>query len=404
MKQLLFPDDTQFWFETLRLFGNASYGGTDFGEVLVAAGQVTPGDYDSWHDAYEGLARRLEKEADGSRGVTRRDLLVRASSYHFTAGFFLHANPSDPRVGATYDDARRCFHRAADLYDPPIEPIEIPYEGTVLEGYFYRASGQEPRPLVVMHSGLDGGAEELHFQGAAAGREHGYHLLTFDGPGQPSAIRRGLTFRPDWENVIGPVLDAVAERDDVDHERIALWGVSFGGYLAPRAAAFEPRLSAVVACDGIYDAAATITAALPWDRAEIDRRVQSADEELLSALAAMRTGNSTAQWAFDHGRYVLGATSDLEFLAKLRAYYLGNAVAEQINCPVLVCEAAGDLFFAGRTGGPRDLYDHLSGPKTLLTFTAEEGADAHCHVGAERLLTGRVYDWLDTALSRTGTP
>lgn len=51
-----------------------------------------------------------------------------------------------------------------------------------------------------------------------------------------------------------------------------------------------------------------------------------------------------------------------------------------------------------------DLYDHLSGPKTLLTFTAEEGADAHCHVGAERLLTGRVYDWLGTALSRTGTP
>ncbi|MFC7643421.1 hypothetical protein ACFQX6_23300 [Streptosporangium lutulentum] len=60
----------------------------------------------------------------------------------------------------------------------------------------------------MMHNGFDGSAEEMHFVGAAALVERGYHVLTFDGPGQPGPMHReGLVFRPDWENVVGPVLD-----------------------------------------------------------------------------------------------------------------------------------------------------------------------------------------------------
>ena len=401
MKQLLFPDNSQFWFETLRLFGNASYGGTDFGEVLAAASQITSGDYDSWHDAYRAQADRLRAESTTAHPVTRRDLLLRASSYYFTAGFFLHGDPGDPRVDATYDLSEDSFQQAIRLYDLPIEPVDIPYEGTTLTGYFYRAPGSAPRPTLIMHSGLDGGAEELHFQGALAAWERGYHVLTFDGPGQPSAIHHHqLTFRHDWENVVGPVLDRLATVPGVDQKRIALLGMSFGGNLAPRAAAFDHRLAAVVACDGIYDAASAITESLPWERPEIDRRARAeSDPGLDQALAAMSAAGPTAKWAFAHGRYVMGVDTDRAFLARMLDFTLADGVAEKIACPVLVCEAEDDQFFRDKDHTEaRRLYDHLTAPRTLISFTAEEGADAHCHVGAQRLLSGRIYDWLDATV------
>ena len=68
--------------------------------------------------------------------------------------------------------------------------MEIPFEGTVLHGYFYRAPGEGPKPTVLAHSGFDGTCEEMHFIGGAAGLERGYHVLTFDGPGQPAARHR----------------------------------------------------------------------------------------------------------------------------------------------------------------------------------------------------------------------
>jgi pimeloyl-ACP methyl ester carboxylesterase len=396
MKQLMFPEDPQFWFETLRLFGHAAYGGSDFGEVLAAASSVTPGDYDSWHDAYRGLADRLYAEAADASPVTARDLLLRASTYYFSADFFLHGDPADPRIAAAYDRSVECFRRAHVA-----EPVDIPYDGTVLQGYFYRAPGAGPKPVVVMHSGFDGSAEELHFFGAASGAERGYHVLTFDGPGQPSAMHRDkLVFRPDWEHVVTPVVDFVLGLDGVDPERIALLGVSLGGVLAPRAAAFEPRLAAVVAVDGVYDAGSAVTSMLPWDRDEIVRRAKAEhDEEFDALLAAGRQANSTLRWACDHGRYVLGAATDREFVAKYLEYTLEGGIAEKIECPTLICEAADDLFFGGEAETePRRLYSHVNAPKTLLTFTAEEGADAHCHVGAQRLATGRIYDWLDRTL------
>jgi pimeloyl-ACP methyl ester carboxylesterase len=396
MKQLMFEEDAQFWFETLRLFGHAAYGGSDFGEVVAAASAVTAGDYDSWHDAYRAMADRLYAEAADAGPVTARDLLLRASTYYFSSEFFLHGNPADPRIAAAYDRSVECFRRA-DV----AEPVEIPYEGAILSGYFYRAPGAGPKPLLIMHNGFDGSAEELHYMGAAAGAERGYHVLTFDGPGQPSAIRREkLVFRPDWEHVVTPVVDFALTLDGVDPERIALLGVSLGGMLAPRAAAFEDRLAAVVAVDGVYDAGAAVTSMLPWPREEIVRRANAEhDEEFDALLAAGRQASPTLRWACDHGRYVLGAASDREFIAKYLQYTLEGGVAEKITCPVLVCEAADDLFFGGdQETEPRRLYAHLEAPKTLLTFTAEEGADAHCHVGAQRLAAGRIYDWLDRTL------
>src|ERR1700751_1756842 len=147
MSPLLFPENTSFWYETLRTLGHAAYGGADIGEVLATAQAITAGDYDSWYDQWLATADWVSAEAEkmvaeGHR-ISARDGLMRANNYYRAAEFFLHGNPDDPRIDHAYNRARDCFRAAAALFDPPIEPVEIPYEGTVLHGYFYRAAGSD---------------------------------------------------------------------------------------------------------------------------------------------------------------------------------------------------------------------------------------------------------------------
>jgi pimeloyl-ACP methyl ester carboxylesterase len=108
-------------------------------------------------------------------------------------------NPRDPRITSAYQKSVECYKACAKLFDPPIEPVEIPYENTTLPGYFHRVDRSDlKRPLLIIHSGFDGGAaQEVHDNGARAAVERGYNVLAFDGPGQfgpPS--RRTCCCRP----------------------------------------------------------------------------------------------------------------------------------------------------------------------------------------------------------------
>lgn len=404
MQPLFFRDDPQFWFETVRSFSHVAYGGADFDEVVSTSSRIEAGNYDSWHDEWLATAERVA--ADGERAlaaghaVTARDALLRASNYYRSAEFFLHGTKRDPRSDAAYQKSVTCFRTAASLFQPAIEIVEIPYEGTTLPGYFYRvdASGSA-RPTLVLNNGFDGTAEEMHFFGAAAAVERGYNVLTFDGPGQPGPMHReGLTFRPDWENVIGPVLDFLLPRREVEASRVALLGLSMGGLLAPRAAAFERRLAAVMAVDGVYDMAAITTGRFPGGRAEAEKALRAPSApEVDASIEAMMAENSVARWAMHHGMWVMGASTPREYLAKNLDFYLGGGIAEKITCPTLVCSAADDLFF---TGQPEALYEHLKCEKTFMEFTEATGGQAHCHVGSARLALGRILDWLTATLAR----
>lgn len=398
MKPVLFGDDPQFWFETLRALGHTAYGGADVNEVLGVAQRITAGDYEGWYREWRALAERVESEGRASkRPVTRRDALLRASNYWRTAEFFLHGLTEDPRAREAYERHVACF-REATTFMAGVTPVQISFEGTVLHGYLYRAPGEGPKPTVLAHSGFDGTCEEMHFIGGAAGLERGYHVLTFDGPGQPAARHRdGLVFRPDWENVVRPVLDWLVKQPGVGP--VALVGVSMGGYLAPRAAAFEPRLSACVAIDGVYDLGIVSTSRLPMPRAAAESLLRAPSApEIDAALAQSIATNPTVRWAVHHGMWVMGAKTPREFLAKYLDYSLAGGVAEKIRCPTLVCEAEEDIFFEGQ---PKLLFDHLTCEKTYLRFTDADDAGAHCHAGAQRLALGRVFDWLDATLPRT---
>jgi pimeloyl-ACP methyl ester carboxylesterase len=397
VQPVLFTEDPQFWYETQRVLGHTAYGGADTGEVLATAQRITAGDYDSWNKQWVALADRLAGEAERSlakgHAISARDGLMRASTYYRSAEFFLHADPGDPRVKYSYERSVSCFAEAGRIFTPPIEPVSVPYDGTVLHGYFY-PGGSGPRPVVVMHNGFDGSAEEMHYFGAAAAAERGYHVVTFDGPGQPAARHRdGLVFRPDWEYPVGKVLDWLAERPGVDLSRVALLGASMGGLLAARAAAFDHRIAACIAVDGIFDLGVIATSYFPGTRAETEANLRAVHAPATDrAIERVMAVNPTARWAITQGCFAMGVDTPRAFLASYLDYSLGNGVAERIVCPTLICAAEEDIFFAGQ---PEEVYNHLTGPKTLLRFSGGEGAGAHCHSGAQRLAFARILDWLD---------
>jgi dienelactone hydrolase len=407
-KPPLFPDNTQFWYETRRAFGAASYGASEFSEVLITAGRIRSGDFDSWYDEWNRTAEKVAQEATdqlgGGHKISARDSFLRAATYYRAAEFFLHGNPRDSRIASAYQKSVACYEACANLFDPPIEPVEIPYENTTLPGYFHRVddSGRK-RPLLIIHSGYDGSAQEVHNEGARAAVERGYNVLAVDGPGQFGPVHReGLHFRPDWENVvITPVVDFALKLPGIDPEKIALMGISFGGELAPRAAAFEKRIAALIANDGVYDYGAANLTHVPAELRAAFLQMLTAKEapQVDQMIEAAMKASPTADWGITHGMYAMGAPTPRAYLAAAQDYNLRNGIAEAISCPTLVCEAEGDIFFKGQ---PQVLYDHLTCPKTFMRFTESEGAGAHCQVGAGRLAFARMYDWLDDTFRLDG--
>jgi len=401
---LLFKDDPQFWFEITRLFGAADYGGALFGEVIAIAKNIKSGDYDSWYDANSALADRLADEAESqlAKGhqISARDNYLRASSYYRSAEFFLHAHADDPRMKRAFERTTACYRKAAALFVPEIEAVEIPYEGTTLVGYFHPAdSSGTPQKTLILNNGFDGSPEEMHWMGARAAVERGFNVLVFDGPGQFASVhRQGLHFRADWESVVTPVVDYLLTRKDVDPKKIALHGESLGGYLAPRAAAFEHRLAACIADDGVYDyGISQISGVPPEKRADVLAALLAPSAPQLDQMLEQATKtNSVARWAFTHGMYTFGVATPRAYLAATQAFHMRGGIAEQIKCPTLVCDAEKDLFFNGQA---QQLFDHLTCKKTMMKFTDAEGAGAHCEAGASRLAYGRMYDWLDETLA-----
>jgi hypothetical protein len=153
MQPVLFADDPRFWFETLRTMGNAAYGGADIGEVLTTVQNIVAGDYDSWHDEWLAIADKIAAEAEtqlaAGHRTSARDGLMRANNYYRAAEFFLHCDPTDPRIDHAYHRATQCFQGAAALFIPSIEVVEIPYEDTILHGLLLSCRPRRGRRLGV---------------------------------------------------------------------------------------------------------------------------------------------------------------------------------------------------------------------------------------------------------------
>jgi hypothetical protein len=369
-----------------RTLATATVHAADLGEALATARRVGKLNGQDWLDAWSATAATAKTAAAmaltaGDR-VSARNAFLRASEYYRQAFYFVRSDLDDPRLLDTYRAHVEAFTEARKLMDHPAELVTIPFEGTSLTGYLFApdASGK-PGPTLMMPCGYDSTAESGWY-GVPAALERGYTVLVFEGPGQGGALYNDrLYFRPEFETILTPWLDFLLTRTEVDAARVALVGRSFAGYLAPRAAAFEHRLAALICDPAQPDMAAHLPHGIAAKVAGPVVRAQSKFDDNRAEFFGARMVTH-------------GITSIEDYFSELRRFNM-LPVAGRISCPTLIVEAEND--FAG--GGGQSLADAMSIPADLVKLTAEQGADGHCGGIGQEVWAGTVYPWLARILA-----
>ena len=372
------------------------HGAADLGECLDTASRIDPDDEVSWLEAWLGTALRIHAQPDESHERGHREsaasAYLRAANY-YRASLIHHALP-DARVPDICRSSRRCQDRAFELAGYPATAIDIPYENTTLPGYFIRSpSAPATAPLLIMQQGRDAWPEDTQWVYENA-RRRGIHALIFHAPGQGLALRLGgLPFRPDWEAVIRPVVDFALRIQGVDAARLALMGLSFGGFLAPRAVAFEQRLKLCIANPGVLDWGASIRShfeSLPGVMGLYERSPERFD----TAMNTLGRLWPTASWWLRDASRKHGVATPHALFEEL-AKYDNRRFVERIRCHMLVMDGAAEAFSGGQA---QQLFEALRCPKDLMFFDAVSTAQLHCQNGGTAHAAERLFDWLAEAL------
>jgi predicted amidohydrolase/dienelactone hydrolase len=280
--------------------------GTSYPDFQATLARI--GRWDDWCREWGRTADRYERLAEtaeaAGRLVTAGEAWRRAALCWHWGKFVFTDHPDEQR--AAHERTVTCFRRGAGTLSPPAEPVRVPYAGSTLAAYLRVPPVLRP-PVVIMIPGLDSVKEELQ-----ATAEHllrrGLAVIAIDGPGQGEAEYE-LPIEPAYERVTTAVADYLKGRDDVDPDRLGVFGVSLGGYYAARSAAYEPRLRAAVELAGPY------RFDLDWDMLPAQTRT-----------------------TFQHRS---GAASPAEARDRAAALTLEDAAA-RIGCPLLVAHGGRD--------------------------------------------------------------
>lgn len=401
MKILL--DDAEMDAQLSRTLIAVSAEAADIGEALATASRTTAGDYDSWFTEWSATAATAGALADEAlqRGheVTARKAYLRASEYWRQAFFFIRHDIDDERLRRAWRQHRLAFRAALPLLDCHTVTTETPFDGVSMTGYLFRpADDATQRPTVLAPCGFDSTAEAGYCATGYMALARGYNFFVFEGPGQGGMLfEHRRAFRPDFEVPFAAAFEWLLAQGGVDPNAVAVIGRSFAGYLGPRAAAFEPRLAALVADPGQYDFASRVgimakglSAASPDD---FLAKLTARDPDLDAELQALLDGSRNVEW-YGSRMAAMGATSVGDFIRKQLTFTL-EGVAADIRCPTLLTEGEGD--FASQS---QLLYDHLRCEKHLKRFTEAEGGGGHCEGFGATLFEGYVFDWLDEVLAR----
>lgn len=268
-----------------------------------------------------------EAEREGQHESMAYHYFHAAMAYHF-GKFLAVAYPDQLRVA--HDRTVDCYARALPWFDVPGERVAIPFlDGLTMWGILRKPLGVTRPPVVLLMPGLDSVKEELHTYGDEFLRR-GMATLALDGPGQGEMeFERPMRF--DYEVVARAAIDALERRADLNATRVGMLGVSLGGFYAPRAAAFEPRIRAFIALAGPYS-------------------IPDAFDQM----------PGLTQEAFIHRS---GATSKADALERLRPFTL-EGILQRVTVPALVIMGRQDRVvppqdaerLARELGGPVDLW------------------------------------------------
>ena len=374
MSAVAFHADRNIDFQLARLVGEGASSIEQ--DVRAAARQIH--DFDDWTRELSTLAARAETAGD----------LALAARYVRAAEFFVA--PGLPEKRELYERFRVLFERA---WSGRFERSAVRFGHVELPVMRLRPPGAA-RGVLVVHGGFDSFIEEF-FPFFLGLEQAGLDVVAFEGPGQGAVLlRQGVPMTPAWERPTAAVLDALGL------EGVTLLGISLGGYLGMRAAAFEPRISRFIAFDVLDDFFECVSsrrgAMLSWfARFALAAGMDSSLDRLFGALMHR---DRLADWGVKQGMHVMGVRSPSAFLRETRRYRT-ESISKRVKQDVLLLAGEDDHFVPGHQLNRQARALTSARSVTTRLFTAREGAAAHCQVGNMPLVRKTMLDWL----SRVGS-
>ncbi len=364
-----------------------SFGGGKLEEIRSAARRI--GDLSDWKREFVSLSEAAEQ--DGRKGD--------AAAYIRLAEFFMISG--DPDKERAYDRFIGLFHtiHKAEYDRGSIVEDRIPFDGGYLPVLRLPVINGKKKGILVAHGGYDSFIEEL-YPLLDYFRDHGFEVIGFEGPGQGGCLRRyGLTMTPEWEKPVGALLDHYGLSN------VTLLGVSLGGYLAPRAAAFDKRIDEVIAYDVIYDFFACAAAARGRLFETVIRGLVTVKAaSLLNSVVRRRMKRDPfIAWGVSQGMHVFGVKTPYLYFREAMKYNTRD-FSRLVTQDFLLLAGTNDHFI------PTEMFFKqaraLTGVRSLTCrlFTEQEGAQNHCQIGNIELALSFIVSWMEELRNRKSQP
>ncbi len=359
---------------------NRLYGCVGELEMLEEMRAVAPriSTYTDWKREFVALAKRASKNGH----------LLRSGFYWRSAEFFMRVDDPDRKP------AREKFLGAVrSVYGAELgERYAVPYTDGKTSGFLpaYRFKPSRVKGTIVLFGGFDSYIEELTSVFVHL-RDAGYDVIAFEGPGQGGALdESGLVMTAEWHKPVSAVLDHFAL------ERVTLIGMSLGGCLVMRAAAFEPRVERVIAYD-------VLTSFQEVNLGQTRPGVRGVLKTLLWLRAAtivnwligrVAKTNPVVEWGIRQGMHVTGTNSAFEYLQSV-ARFETKDVSASISQDVLLLAGSEDHYVPIEQWYRQIAMLNKARSITARLFTRSERAQNHCQVGNFGLALRTIVNWLD---------
>lgn len=329
-------------------------------------------DFEDWTRVMSSLAQRAEREGRP----------VNAAAYYRAAEFFMQRE--DPRKEILYDKFISIFYRT--FAGDGIEKHRIPFGKSYLPAIRVPAKGEKQKGVVVVHGGFDSFIEELYpIMKTIA--NHGYEVIAFEGPGQGTAVKKyGHYFDLRWERPTGAVLDYFKLED------VTLIGISLGGYLCLRAAAFEPRVQRVVAMSVAYD-----HGEIPgfFERQLVKVLFRFFRDFTNRSVKGQMKENPVLAWSIGNMMYIANKSEPIEALDVMLSLNAENLHSAKIKQDVLILSGAEDHLVPIKMHSRQvEALIHARSVTERIFTRAEQGQN-HCQVGNIGLALETILNWLD---------
>ncbi len=374
-----FNHDANFNFQLNRV---VMWGGGDPAEIESVADTIT--DSGSWVDALTKLAEKAQKDGNTDRQI----------GYLRMSEFFMY--DSDPMKLKTYKRAKDLFYEynADRIKENGITVGSVPYAGGYLPVMVCKCS-KDCRGRILMHGGNDSYIEEF-FEAMLYLKEKGFDVYLFEGPGQGGCLReQNMKFTHEWELPVKAILDHFGLED------VTIVGASLGGYLAPRAAAFEKRITKVIAWSIFPDFFDILLADDPEPvRKLMDTAFRKGFAGIFNGFyRKMMDKSELVRWNLMHGMYAYDAPDPVGYVKKIRNFTL-KGIADRITQDILIIGGRDDHMIMPHLF--KEEYDLLTNVRSLTfsLYSDKDDAGSHCGIGNMKLILDTMVSWTEQMNSK----